>query len=286
MNIESTSILQMNRKQKIKYINLVYIVLTLISIIFWVLGNDTFKILNDQVTRDTLSSLSTELLGVVLVFFIVNYLFTLDEWDLGDKVDRLVNKLENQQQVLASHFFHKAPDMETLIKEADSIDLCGVALGSTIDTNLSFIRDRVRSGASVRILIIENTDENLFISAQRSEGIDTEYYKKKILSTFHNLNYLKESTTGSPDSNNTGKLQIRLLPYPPSFGLKLFEEEDKGVCVVEIYPHHVGWGSPPNFTLGKETDSDWYVYFRQQYEAMWSRGKDFSSEEIIPTTQD
>lgn len=272
----------MTRKQKIKYINLVYIVITLISVIFWVLGNESFKIIEVQATRDTLASLSTELLGVVLVFFIVNYLFTLDEWDLGDKVDKLVSKLESEEKVLAQIFFHKAPNLETLIKEADRIDLCGVALGSTIDTNLSFIRDRIRSGSIVRILVIDDTKENLYISAQRSEGIDKEYYRKKILSTFHNLDYLQNSTTKTKDQNYKGSLQVRLLPYPPSFGLKLFEEEEKGICAVEIYPHHVGWGSPPNFSLDKESDSEWYDYFKQQYEAMWARGKEFVYDKTLP----
>jgi hypothetical protein len=61
----------MQRKQKIKYLIAIYTIVASLAVIFWILA---YFRAND-ILQATLLNLATELIGVVFIFFIVNYLF-------------------------------------------------------------------------------------------------------------------------------------------------------------------------------------------------------------------
>ena len=82
---------RVSKKQKLRYLLAVYLVVALAAII---LGLIAFN--QKNVTwQALLLNLSTELLGVVLVFLLVNILFLLGDWDLSDQVKELVQTLKN-----------------------------------------------------------------------------------------------------------------------------------------------------------------------------------------------
>lgn len=264
----------MNKKQKTKYLIAIYGIVLCISIILSVIAYYQ----NDGIfSQSILLNLATELLGVVLVFFLVNYLFSLDEWDINDRIKKLLSKLEETDKVNSDKFFHEKLSIKGDIKLSNKIDFCGVALSTTVDSYLSDLRDFIRKGGKLRILIMENTDENLKTASNRSEEDDKLYYKKKIESTLHNIRYLNAQTT----SDNGGKLEVGFLAYPPSIGIQIFEKGGNDrTCTIEMYSHHIGWGEPPNFTLERKNDEKWYDYFVKQYEAMWEKSKRLNLEEL------
>ncbi|MFH1633247.1 MAG: hypothetical protein ABIG63_04445 [Chloroflexota bacterium] len=49
-----------------------------------------------------LINISTELLGVVLIFFLVNRWFMTDSWDAPERFDSLITRLEKQTHLLKS----------------------------------------------------------------------------------------------------------------------------------------------------------------------------------------
>ena len=226
----------MQRKQKIKYLIAIYTIVASLAVIFWILA---YFRAND-ILQATLLNLSTELIGVVFIFFIVNYLFLLDDWDLGERIRRLLDKLETTRRTSSKDFFQPKAPIENLIKESHSIDFCGVALTTTIDSNLVLIRDGIRNGLEMRVLIMENDSETLKIAASRSEENDKRYYEKKLESTINNLEFLYNNSS-SVSSDFKGKLEIGFLSYPPSFSIKIFKKRNnEGICIVEIFAHHVG----------------------------------------------
>jgi len=263
----------MKRKQQSKYLLAIYTIVASLAIILWLLALYSA----DGIFQSTSLNLATELLGVVFIFFVVNYLFSIDEWDTNERIDRLLSKLEGEKVLKAEDFFESKPSaIDELIKESKYIDLCGVALGTTIDSHLSLLRDSIRDGANIRILIMENSESSLMFAAGRSESDDSKFYENKLKQTVHNLEFIHgHSKPDYPDS--TGTLEVGFLPYPPSFAIKMFRKSsDDGVCHIEIFAHHVGWGEPPHFVLQDDVDEKWFKYFRNQFEAMWENSKKHS----------
>lgn len=262
----------MKKKQKIKYLIAIYTIVASLAVILWLLAYFT----SNNIFQATTLNLATELLGVVFIFFIVNYLFSLDDWDTSERINRLLDELENKRTLKAEDFFVKRPPIDNLIKESKFIDLCGVALGTTIDSHLSPLRDAIRQGAKVRVLIMEKREETLKVAASRSESDDGKYYEKKLEATINNLEFLHtNSSSASPEFK--GDIKVGFLSYPPSFGTKVFRKNDQdSVCIIEIFTHHVGWGEPPNFILDSNIDKEWFAYFQSQFEAMWKNSKKYS----------
>ncbi len=221
----------------------------------------------------TLLNLATELLGVVFVFFIVNYIFSLDDWELGDRIEALISKFEKQKTTLAKNFFHKKHSLEDYIEISNEIHLSGVTLTSTLNRNISLIRDKILSGSHVKILLMEDTSDALKMAALRSEVKDSNYFKRKLSTSHQDLEYLMGVCE---NSNPKGKLEIKTIPYPASFGIRIFDAEEKGkLAIIEIYSHHVDWGKPPVFTVDNSFDEEWFQFFKRQFDAMWKEGKDY-----------
>lgn len=260
----------MERKQRTKYLLLIYISVALLAIILLIVA---FNRTND-IWQNTLLNLGTELLGAVFTFFFVGYLFSLDELELGDRIERLLKKLENENLVESDKFFRRpSNDYTNLVTNAKGIDLCGVVRTGTIDKNLSVFKDAIRQKIRVRVLVIDRDAELFKIAGARSEGNDTVYYEKKLEMTFQNLSYLINFAT---TQLSIDFFQVRVLKFPPSFALTIFNYKDeKSKLFVEIYPHHVGWGDPPTFSLDKAIDAKWHAYFEEQFEAMWERGTEY-----------
>jgi hypothetical protein len=271
----------MKKKQKIKYLIAIYSIVASLAVILWLLAYFT----SNSIFQATSLNLATELLGVVFIFFIVNYLFSLDDWDTSERIDRLLEKLENEKTSKAEDFFIKRPSIDDLIKGSKVIDLCGVALGTTIDSHLSLIRDAIRRGANIRVLIMEKRDPALEVAASRSESDERKYYEQKLTATINNLEFLHANSL-AVSQEFKGSLDVGFLSYPPSFGIKLFSKSDnESICLIEMFAHHVGWGEPPNFILHSNIDKEWFAYFQNQFEAMWRNSKKYNfTDQFVANT--
>ena len=103
---------------------------------------------------------------------------------------------------------------------------------------------------------------------------NTSYYKKKLEVTFDNINFLLQALHKNSNPNK-GILEVKLLSYPPSFGIVNIKSKENSIIITELYPHHVGYDTPPIFKVDNIKDKRWYSYFSNQFEAMWSRAKDY-----------
>ncbi len=228
---------------------------------------------SDDIWQSTLLNLATELLGVVLVFFLVQYLFRIDELDTNNRINLLLDKLENKEPAKASEFFHPQPEVDELIRKSKLIKVLGVTLTVFIDKGMGAFRDALKSGADVRIILIDGSEESFKSSANRSENNSTSYYEKKHATTLDNLDYLLKYTESLEEGK--GNLEIRMVNYPPTVGIEVFDIQnglpDSGSLKVEIYPQHTGWDKPPIFTVDKKNDPEWFQYFNKQFDSIWNR---------------
>ncbi len=254
----------MDKKRRAKYQIAVYGIVGALGIIL-VFMSLVFKWLD--VWQSIWINLGTGLIGVGILFFLVDRFFLADEWGLSDRVDQLVKRLEVSDRPSADAFFETTVDLDAYFKTAVEMDLCGVTLTSTINKHFGTIRDRLLNGASIKLLLANPDSLALEMSAQRSDvPDDVDVFAKRLASSFKDIGYLFKANADDPK----GRLTVRLLPYAPSFGILKFKS-DKGEqnLVIEIYAHRGAHRSAPMFTLRPERDKRWYEYFDSQFKQMW-----------------
>jgi hypothetical protein len=180
-------------------------------------------------------------------------------------------------------FFRKPPDLDAHVASANQIDLLGATLTTTVNKQFSHLRERLRQGAEVRVLIMDPDSLGLQMSANRSGTADDQgYYRTRLEATFRDLEYLAKEvahpgTELQPLQQRNlaqgGSLSVRLLSYAPSFGLISFDAGcANGIAFVEIYPHMI-FREQPSFDLTAQRDGQWYTFFVQQFDEMWSGAK-------------
>lgn len=259
-----------------KYLILVYLIIAVIALFAW---REAYKIVTPDIWQATWLNLATELIGVVLVFFLVQFLFKIDEFDTNQRIEKLLNKLEEKdKKVEAKNFFHPQPNMDEYIREAKKIDVCGVTLTVFINKSIGEFREAVKNGARIRILVIKKSPEVFKAATVRSVSSSIEYYEKRLESSLVDLENLIKYTQ-SLSNKEKGSFEVRLMNFTPLFGLEIFDTTNGnkalGKAKIEIYPHHISHLKPPIFTIHKDIDPEWYEYFQNQYEELWKRSEKF-----------
>lgn len=260
----------MEKKRRSRYLLAVYLLVAGIAVILALIGINYL----DGTWRSISLGLATELLGVVLIFFLVNRFFLLEDWNASERIEKLISVLRSAQRPSAAVFFEKPPSIEPHVQRASRIDMCGVTLTSTLSRQLSNLRESLRRGARIRVLVASTESDSLALqmSALRSETHDVGPHRRRLESTFDDIKYLHRHSLSLHESDATrgGSLAVRLLSYAPSFGILGFDaDRSSGTLFVEIYPHHAGFGTSPLFSLTPQEDGEWFAYFAEQFEAMW-----------------
>jgi len=198
---------------------------------------------------------------------------------INESVKRALSLLESRftDRPSAIAFFEKPPRLDSYVQAAEQIDLCGVTLSSTINKLFGNLRERLRQGANIRLLVIDPDSLAPQMSAQRSEEPDdTDYYRTRLEATLKDIEYLHKNWQEYQvqQGASKGSFFVRLLSYAPSFGLLSFDaNRSNGIVFIEIYPHGSGYESPPMFNLTPYRDGEWYKYFTEQFEQMWEGAK-------------
>lgn len=198
-----------------------------------------------------------------------------------DRIDRnsqattnLVNSVESKilSKPKAHEFFlcQREPTISEF-ENAMSIDLIGVTLSRTIRDNLGVFEKRLKSGATIRAIIINPESDAAKQACLRSYRVTNDnFYKDRLKPTID----LFELLSDLPELK--GSVELKLIPFLPSFGLSLIDSSTpKGRVFVEIYQHK-SLDLNPAFKLHPRTDSFWYGFFKDQFELAWE------SSETIP----
>jgi len=99
----------------------------------------------------------------------------------------LESRVAERQSALA--FFQKPPNYDTYIQTANHIDICGVTRTSTINSQFSSLRERLSQGGIVRVMVIDPESQAPEMSGLRSDTGDSKYYRKRLETTFLDLEY-------------------------------------------------------------------------------------------------
>lgn len=263
-------------KRRDKLVLATFTIIVLVSLFLVIIGY--FFVKNSDL-KSLMYNLSTELFGYTVLYIIVKRIFLSEEWKLLPRIKRLLVKLENGNVESDKFFFRRAEKID--LGDSNNIDLCGVTLTSTIHEHLLSLCDVVNNNGVIRILIIDQKSIAPRSVEERSDTKDidiTDYYTSRIDSTYKDIEYINSEWKEKHRKHNFEQnphLQVRLLSYPPSFGIiKYFDQASlSNKIVVEIYPHKKKEMDRPIFVLDEANDEFWYEYFLNQYNVMWDHAK-------------
>lgn len=268
----------MQRKKKERYLLAVYLVVFFISIILIFIGIK----LEIGDARDIILNIATELIAVVVIFFIINKVFLVDQWNADEKISDLKELIEKNKKTSALDFFKEKISMSYFYKHSIKTELSGVTISSEINENLILFKEKILKGESVKFMLIDPKSEIPdLLDSLRNESINTnKYYTKKLDVVFEDLKYIYKSINNQKrNDKKTGKIEVRLLSYPPSFSINRFTRESgEQDIVIEMYTYKIDHQFPPMFKLNSKRDKKWFSYFSKQYDSMWEKAKPWKLE--------
>lgn len=154
------------------------------------------------------------------------------------------------------------------IRDARDVRICGVTLSRSIRNHMPALQHGLAHGATVRIAVIEPSDETLREAARRGATPDAPIiFENRLRSTIDLLDQL------AADPGNTGSLQIRFVPYVPAFGITAVDPDDSdGRIYVDIYSHRSA-SREPLLPLRADRDPRWYRHFVREFDQVWASGR-------------
>jgi hypothetical protein len=193
---------------------------------------------------------------------------------IDKNTQRMHDLIETQVggQLSAEVFFcRKAPSFDTLIRDATDIRLLGANLMGITSEFRRVLIDRLRAGASVKLIILNPASSAVEAASYRNGDRNIEAWHLRFGTTRFNLDFMKKTLGGQQ------KLQVHVIPYPPTFQLWMFDvETPEGTIVVEIYPHQAtDMAYTPVFVLKANRDRTWYEYFRRQFDVTWANSEEW-----------
>jgi hypothetical protein len=261
----------MDKKQKSRYFFAIYIAVAFVAIILALIGYNS----KDNFWQAMFLNLSTELFGVVIIFFIVNYFFLASEWDLSEKVEVLTERLESIEQAVNRNFLERLSnrqqqELDSKIKESTDLFIVGVALDRTLDEHYASMRRVLEKGGRVRIILENPTASNPAIQMtlkRRFRAVSPNAWIDRIRDNLSTVKRLKQETQGN--------LQVRLTNYHLSRGLISVDSNSaEGVLVVWLYSFQVEAENQPKFILYFK--DKWYSHFLQEAEKIWDHADDWN----------
>ncbi len=255
----------MNRKLMSRYLIAIYVIVGTVAIILGI-----FAFFRDADTwQSVLLNLSTELLGVVLVFFLVNYLFLIEDWNLSERVEKLLDSFDHAENPsLDKRFFSSFPDsirteLNQELKEAEDVLLLGVSFGKTLDQHKGLLQNKLQKGDKVRWVIINPNSPACAMTATRQYLGDKEdvwAYKVKNGTLKRLIEF---------QANSNGNMEVRLIDFPlANGGIYINPTSNKGKFFVWYYGFKTTDANRPKFVV-RPTDIDWYSLFQEEAERIW-----------------
>jgi hypothetical protein len=172
-------------------------------------------------------------------------------------------------EVEADRYLHdRTPALNEEIRSAMQINFVGVTLTRTVRELVGGLDERLRAGATVRVIIMDPDSNAPAEAAARGHGVTSkDFYQPRLKSTIDLLAVLRPAASGA-DS-----LQVRLLPFVPTFGVCLIDPQGQhGRAFVEIYQPR-SLEPNPKFALRANRDVRWFGFFSRQFDTLWESAR-------------
>jgi hypothetical protein len=238
----------MEKKSKTRYLNLVYIVVASLAIILALVGINY----SQGTVQSILINLSTEFLGVVLIFLLIQRLFFIEELDVSSRLDKLLDRLEQQTGLLKGPEDNE-PIWKLLAGKSD-VWLLGESFARVLRADKAHLVECIRAGARLRIMI-------LYPEGKACQLILDNLIVKDIQRNIQNALDYCQDIAKEIHACKKGAIEVRLIDWAPSCSLIILDpKKENGYCRVTIYPPY--YSSPisdrAHFILRRGEDNRWY----------------------------
>lgn len=160
---------------------------------------------------------------------------------------------------------------------AKNLWLVGTSLVSTADHGYPDLKQKLKRGHTIRVLVVDPEDTlALQVASKRSsKGKDFDYKQKEIIRTLERLCGLRREAI---HNDYQGRLEIKTIRYALGYGVHAMNPESDGILHVKLYPSPFYEGQKPTFVLSHR--DEWYESFKQEMLALWAKGKDWNCGEV------
>lgn len=274
----------MNGKGRQRYVLAVYLLLAALSVIFALLGT---RLQETNPLRGLFLNLSTEVAGVVLIFFVVNQLFLLDrDRDLLKEIETIRNSIKSRfSPLLNEPQSYEQFRLEDLIEGAHSIDLLGLTLVNLFSMFRDSLVEAIREGAHVRVVLVDLASPAGELMHDAMYGTDVYIQDAK-----RSLAYIAQIEDSIKEIDATkGSLAVKVTSWLPSCSIIIVDgDNETGIMKVGInspsrrVPVRHGYHDRLFLILKREEYPAEFEYFRTRFDLL------FDDSNTVPwnSTQD
>ncbi|NJP97180.1 hypothetical protein HCN51_48490 [Nonomuraea sp. FMUSA5-5] len=159
------------------------------------------------------------------------------------------------------------------VAHARDLRFAGVTLNRTVRSYLNDLRKALERGASVKVLVIDPTGSVPEEAARRSTIPDQpEVFEHRARGTLYLLR----------DLPSRERLEVRLLPFVPTFMVFLLDPGDDDGLVHVSMSSHRSPGPAPGFTLSTRREHAWCQYFMAEFDRLWEVARDVTDADWYP----
>lgn len=191
---------------------------------------------------------------------------------------KILSVVENKftDRPSADRFFSKRlPALDAYFEKASDIRLSGVALQRTVRENIDVLRNRLKEGASIQIILVDPKGAAAQRIADPTANLSIEHLQANTQITIQNLKWLNQS----PETK--GNIELKFIDEGLHFNIVAIDSNrEYGVIFVEFFPQRWVRGSRPRIELTSKRDEYWFGYFKDQFDKMWQECTPISLEDI------
>lgn len=156
------------------------------------------------------------------------------------------------------------------IAERQTIWFFGPSLISVFPPNDDFLRDKIKSGSEVRVMVYNLHSPHLDNLA-KCLGVRPSRLIADIRSTLASVEETLHFGLGK------GSLEVRLSDIMPGYSMVIVDPHTKqGQMVVEFNGHDTHTSDLPHVTLNALEHQRWYAVYLGQYQQLWEAGTAYS----------
>jgi hypothetical protein len=236
-------------------------------------------LVDQEVVKNTPLVLST-IIGILIIMAIGNLRDRRNRFrQMQETVEQTLQEVEGNKiyEVAGADKFFSEGRHEfhnKMIPIASSIAISGITLSGTVGRILDPLKDRLRAGAQVRVMMLDSTADDALRQLVKCSWSKKAKVEKYVAMLENSSDLLKD--IGS-ESGLVGSFEIGYLPFVPSVGITLIESEHKSdTALVEI--HHQLRKCSRGFQVDSSEDPESFQLYREQFELMW---KECRTEKIV-----
>lgn len=165
--------------------------------------------------------------------------------------------------------------LERRLATASTVWMSGGSLSRVIHNHVSLFEDKARKGCDFHFLLLDPSAQAAVETARSVvyEMPDPAVYVGQIGVALGQLrSFLLER-----DDEIRDQIEVKITDVVPTCGLLILDPDElHGRAWVELYPFKSPVGSRPVIYLTKSGDPQWFAYFVDTFQRMWTAGRDWT----------